>query len=69
MHAMTKVLYFYIDGFKNMTTGKYLWKIIFIKIFIILVLLNYFVYDKSFTTEFQTEEEKVNFVYKNLKGK
>jgi len=69
MHAMTKVLYFYIDGFKNMTTGKYLWKIILIKIFIILVLLNYFVYDKSFTTEFQTEEEKVNFVYKNLKGK
>ena len=52
-----------------MQVGKSLWKIIFVKLLIILVVLNYFVYDKSIKTEFQTEDEKSNFVYQNLKGK
>jgi len=69
MRLFHTIFSFYVDGFKNMKTGKYLWQIIFIKLFIILVILNYFVYDKSFKTEFQTQEQRSNFVYENLKGK
>lgn len=57
----------YYQGFKNMKIGKTLWKIIFIKLAIILLFLKYFVYDKSFKNEYKTYDEKVNFVYENLK--
>ena len=49
-----------------MTIGKVLWKIILIKLFVIIVFLNYFIHDKSLKTEYKTYEEKVDFVYKNL---
>ncbi len=55
-----------VNGFKNMTIGKTLWKIILIKLLVILVFLNYFIHDKSIKTEYKTYEEKVDFVYKNL---
>jgi hypothetical protein len=57
---------FYINGFKNMTIGKTLWKLILIKLLVIFLFLNYFVHDKSLKTEYKTYDEKVDFVYKNL---
>lgn len=57
---------FYINGFKNMTIGKTLWKLILIKLLVIFLFLNYFVHDKSLKTEYKTYDEKIDFVYKNL---
>jgi hypothetical protein len=57
---------FYINGFKNMTIGKTLWKLILIKLLVIFIFLNYFVHDKSLKTEYKTYDEKVDFVYRNL---
>jgi len=57
---------FYINGFKNMTIGKTLWKLILIKLLVIFLFLNYFVHDKSLKSEYKTYDEKVDFVYKNL---
>ena len=56
----------YYDGFKNMKVGKTLWKIIFIKLAVILLFLKYVTHDKNFKSEYITYDEKVNFVYKNL---
>lgn len=68
MININNIYNFYIDGFKNMKLGKSLWKVVLLKIFLILVVLNYFVYDKSINSEFKTENAKADFVYKNLKG-
>ncbi len=68
MLNISNVYSFYSSGFKNMKIGKTLWKVIFIKVFLILIVLNYFVYDKSINTEFKTEREKADYVYNNLKG-
>lgn len=69
MCSRLKSIYqFYVDGFKSMKTGKTLWKIIFIKLVVILLILNYFVYDKSFKSEYKTVEQRTNFVYENLVG-
>mgnify|MGYP003496658104 CR=1 FL=1 len=57
---------FYINGFKNMTIGKTLGKLILIKLLVIFLFLNYFIHDKSLNTEYKTYDEKVDFVYKNL---
>ncbi len=56
----------YIDGFKNLTIGKTLWKIIIIKLIIILLFLNHIVYDKNFKSTYTTSDEKADFVYKNI---
>ena len=66
MININKIYYFYLDGFKNMKIGKTLWKIIFIKLAVIFILLNYFIHDKSINTEYKTFESKSDFVYQNL---
>lgn len=66
MVNLNSVYRFYIDGFKNMKTGKTLWKIIFVKLAVIFIVLNYFIHDRSINTEYKTYDEKVNFVYENL---
>ena len=65
--SLQGIFRFYYDGFRNMSVGKTLWKIILIKLAVILLFLNYFVHDKNFKTEYKTTDEKVNFVYENLK--
>lgn len=66
MNIIRETFNLYVDGFRNMTVGKTLWKIVFIKLVVILVILNYFVHDKRFKTEYQTFEEKSEFVIDNL---
>jgi hypothetical protein len=60
------VFMFYVNGFREMKLGKTLWKIILLKLAVILLFLNYFVYDRSIKSEYKTEDEKADFVYKNL---
>ncbi|EFU2399289.1 DUF4492 domain-containing protein, partial [Campylobacter coli] len=54
------------EGFKNLTLGKTLWKIIFIKLFIMLIVLKLFVFDVNFNSIFKNDNEKSNFVIENL---
>lgn len=66
MNSLIKIFNLYKDGFMNLTIGKTLWKLIFIKLLIILVFLKYFIYDTNFKSKYKTTEEKINFVHKNL---
>ncbi len=66
MIKISNIYNFYIDGFRNMTVGKTLWKIIFVKLAIILVFLNYVTHDKKFKSEYTTNDERTQFVYENL---
>ncbi|WP_320033870.1 DUF4492 domain-containing protein [Campylobacterota bacterium DY0563] len=66
MNKYNKILNLYIDGFKNLTLGKTLWKIVIIKLLIIFTILNLFIYDKSINTEYKSNDQKIEFVYKNL---
>lgn len=69
MFNIKNIYSFYLDGFKNMTIGKTLWKIVLIKLLVIFIFLNYFINDKSLKSEYKTYDEKVDFVYKNLTRK
>ncbi|RXI36753.1 DUF4492 domain-containing protein [Malaciobacter mytili] len=66
MNFLKSVFNLYYDGFRNLTIGKSLWEIVIIKLITILVVLNIFVYDKNFKSEYKTKEEKQDFVYKNM---
>ncbi|EAL0712316.1 DUF4492 domain-containing protein [Campylobacter jejuni] len=54
---ISQIFNFYKEGFKNLTLGKTLWKIIFIKLF---------VFDVNFNSIFKSDKEKSTFVLKNL---
>ncbi len=63
-----KIYRFYRNGFKNMTVGKTLWKIIFIKLFIMFVVLKVFFFPDFLQTNFSTDEQRADHVIQQLTG-
>ena len=67
MTALPKQLYlFYRDGFRSMVVGKTLWKIIAVKLFIILAVLKLFFFPNYLATNFTTERDRAGHVLENL---
>jgi len=59
-------IYLYIDGFKNLTWGKPLWIIILVKLFIMFAILRVFFFPNFLNSRFDTDEEKSEYVSKEL---
>ncbi|MCX5877476.1 MAG: DUF4492 domain-containing protein [Deltaproteobacteria bacterium] len=67
MIALPKQLYlFYRDGFRSMVVGRTLWKIIAIKLFILLAVLKLFFFPNYLATNFNTERDRAEYVLGNL---
>lgn len=66
MKTLKNIISFYADGFRGMTLGKTLWAVVLIKIFIMIFVLKMFVFNNTIHTEFQTKDQKIDFVFKNL---
>lgn len=65
-NAVAKVFWFYVDGFRGMTSlGKTLWAIILIKLFIMFVILKIFFFPR-FLNQFDTKEDKQEYVSEEL---
>lgn len=63
--TIRKVLDFYVDGFRSMTTGKTLWLIILIKLFIIFAVLKLFFFP-DFLKENAPENGEADYVARQL---
>jgi hypothetical protein len=63
-----KIYRFYLNGFKRMTIGKTLWKIIFIKLFIMFAVLKLFFFPDFLQTNFSTDEQRADHVIEQLTG-
>lgn len=61
----SRAYHLYSDGFRSMTLGKTLWTIIFIKLFIIFVVLRIFFFPNFLRTHTVSGEEPT-FVSKQL---
>ncbi|HZK08198.1 MAG TPA: DUF4492 domain-containing protein [Bacteroidales bacterium] len=57
---------FYYNGFASMTWGRQLWLIIFIKLFIMFVVLKLFFFPNFLKTNFDTDSERSNYVIERL---
>lgn len=57
---------FYVDGFRSMTVGKTLWKIIFIKLIIMFGVLKLFFFPNFLATTFETDAQRANHVLNEL---
>ncbi len=61
-----KVFNFYRDGFARMTVGKTLWKIIFIKLFVMFAVLKFFFFPNYLNTNFETDKQRGDYVLEQL---
>lgn len=68
MNPLKKVWQFYYEGFSQMTVGKYLWMIIFIKLFVMFFILKLFFF-KNELSKFDSPQEKGAAVIENLINK
>ena len=66
--AAMKVFEFYRDGFANMTVGKSLWKIIFIKLVVMFAVLKLFFFPNYLKEKYDTDEQRANHVLEQMTG-
>ena len=57
---------FYVDGFKNMTVGKKLWAIIFIKIIILFFVFKLFCFPNLLKENYDNDDDRARAVATEL---
>ncbi len=65
-NTVQRLYRFYIDGFRRMTVGKSLWKIIFIKLLIMFGVLKLFFFQDFLGTHFTTDQQRADYVLSEL---
>ncbi len=66
MKTIHAIFLFYIEGFRSMTTGKKLWLIIGIKLFVMFAILKVFFFPNFLKTNFNTDKERGDYVLEQL---
>ena len=61
-----RLIKFYRDGFRRMTVGKTLWKIIIIKLIIMFAVLKFFFFPNYLKTNFSTDQQRADHVINQL---
>ena len=61
-----KVLDFYVDGFRNMTVGKKLWAIIFIKVAILFLVFKLFFFPDILKENYDNDDDRARAVAEQL---
>jgi hypothetical protein len=64
--SLTKIYTFYRNGFRAMTVGKALWKIILIKLFVMFAVLKLFFFPNYLNTHFQTDKQRTDHVLEQI---
>ena len=63
---LARVYRFYRDGFRQMTVGRTLWKIIFIKLFVMFAVLKAFFFPDFLATTFTDDRQRADHVIEQL---
>ncbi|MFA8449267.1 MAG: DUF4492 domain-containing protein [Bacteroidales bacterium] len=66
---LRKILFFYIEGFKSMKTGRVLWLIIGIKLAIMFLVFKLFFFPNFLSTNFKNDKERGDYVLDQLTKK
>lgn len=62
----TPLFSFFYEGFRNMTVGKTLWLIVFIKLFIMFAILRVFFFPNYLNSRYNNEKSKAEHVRNEL---
>jgi hypothetical protein len=63
---MSSIFKFYLDGFRNLTIGKTLWKLLIIKLLVIFFIIKLIFFTQTLYTKFNDESVRQDFVANNL---
>lgn len=61
-----RIYRFYRDGFRRMSVGRTLWKVILIKLFVMFAILKFFFFPNFLGTNFSTDQERADHVARQL---
>ena len=61
-----KVLDFYVDGFRNMTVGRKLWAIIFIKVVLLFLVFKLFFFPDILKENYDNDDDRARAVAEQL---
>ena len=61
-----RVWRFYVDGFKSMTVGRYLWALIIAKLIIFFLVFRLIFFPNLLNTNYDTDEERAQAVRSDL---
>ena len=65
-NVLLRIYHFYRDGFRQMTLGRILWKIIFIKLFVLFAVLKFFFFPDFLASRFTTDQQRADHVIDQL---
>lgn len=65
-NKIREVVDFYVDGFKNMTVGKKLWAIIFIKVIILFFVFKLFFFPDILKENYDNDDDRARAVATEL---
>lgn len=63
---LNSIYTFYRNGFRAMTVGRTLWKIILIKLLVLFAVLKFFFFPNYLNTRFHTDEQRADHVLEQL---
>ncbi len=66
LQMSSRVYSFYRDGFKQMTLGRTLWKIIIIKLVVMFAVLKLFFFPNYLNTNFSSDEQRADHVLEQI---
>jgi len=61
-----RIYRFYADGFRTMTLGRTLWKVIIIKLIIMFGILKLFFFPDFLHTNFSTDKQRADYVLEQI---
>jgi hypothetical protein len=57
-----RIFRFYLEGFRAMTVGKTLWKVVLIKLFVMFAILKLFFFSDFLQSNFATDQQRAEHV-------
>ena len=63
---LKKIFRFYYEGFRKMTWGRKLWRIILLKLFIMFAILRLFFFPDLLKRDFDSDEERASHVLEQI---
>jgi hypothetical protein len=66
--VLRQLLALYLDGFRAMSVGRSLWKLILIKLFVLFAVLKIFFFPDFLDTRFASDQERSAYVLQQLTG-
>lgn len=61
-----RIYRFYVDGFKSMTVGRYLWVLILIKLFILFFIFKLFFFPDLLKRDYDNDDDRAQAVRTSL---